>query len=436
MTEATAEPPLQARSVSVRFDRRLALAEFDLNVRPGEFVALVGPNGSGKTTFLRAALGLVELSGGSVRLLGEDVGRLSIPERARRVAWVPQEERPYDNVPLYDYVLFGRNPHLPPFGREGEADRAAVREALESAGLWDRRFDGIHEVSGGERQRVLLARALAQATPVILLDEPTAHLDVGHQLDLLERVRTLGRATGRCAVAAVHDLNLAARYADRLVVLSRGRRVAEGPPASVLTEELLEAVWGVEADIRHDPRTGLPYLLPRLAARSGPDHPRTPFVLRGPVHVVGGGGSAEAAMRALVSDGFRLTAGALHLLDSDTEAAEELGIPVAAEAPFAPLSEEVRARNARLLDAARAIVVAPFWVGPSNLANLQDLVGRPSRTPVFLLAGRPIAERDFTEGRASTLWGELRAQGAVEVADLAGLLSALRAAVPPAPPVR
>ena len=263
MTEGAA--PLEARAVSVQYGARAALTDVSLSVRAGEFVALVGPNGSGKTTLIRAALGLLPISSGTITLLGDPVERLSIPERARRVAWVPQDERPYDNVRVGEYVLYGRHPHVPALGSENEADRTIVRSALETVGMWDRRLDGIHEVSGGERQRVLLARALAQETPVILLDEPTAHLDVGHQLDLLDRVRSLCRSSGKCAVAAIHDLNLAARYAERMVVLSRGRVVADGTPDEVLSEELLGAVWGVEADVRRDPRTGLPYLLPRLA---------------------------------------------------------------------------------------------------------------------------------------------------------------------------
>jgi iron complex transport system ATP-binding protein len=435
---APATVALEARGVSVRYGTRPALTDVDVSFRLGELVSLVGPNGSGKTTLIRAALGLVAPSTGTVLLLGEPVERLSIPERARRVAWVPQEERPYDNVRVMEYVLFGRNPHVPAFGSEDAADREMVRDALEAVGMWDRRSDGIHEVSGGERQRVLLARALAQDTPVILLDEPTAHLDVGHQLDLLDRVRALCRSNGKCAIAAIHDLNLAARYSDRMVALSRGRVVAQGPPESVLSEELLGAVWGVAADVRRDPRSGRPYLLPRLPVGLWPGHRDAPGVGLGPVHVVGGGGSAAPALRALVSEGFRVTAGALHMLDTDTEAAEELGVPFAAEAPFAPLSSEVRERNGRLLEAARAVVVAPFWVGPSNLANLEDLLPQAARIPVYLLRGEPMDKRDFTGGRASEVLRELRSRGAVDVEGLPALLDALRvqlraAAAPPGP---
>ena len=417
---------LETRGLSVRYGERAALTEVTLRVRPGEFVALVGPNGSGKTTLIRAALGLVAPASGSIDILGRPAPELSILERARRIAWVPQEESPYDNVPIVEYVLYGRHPHLPPFGGESASDRAAVRTALESVRLWDLRDHGIHEVSGGERQRVLLARALAQETPIILLDEPTSHLDVGHQLDLLERVRALCRDEGKAIIAAIHDLNLAARYSGRLVVLSRGRVVADGPPREVLSESLLHEVWGILAEVRDDPRTGLPYLVPRLPA---PARVRPSGGIRGfgPVHVVGGGGSAASVLRDLVSEGFRVTAGVLHMLDTDTEAALELDIPIAAEAPFAPISPEVRARNAALLDAATAIVVAPFAVGPSNLANLEDVRVRAGRLPIFRMRGEPGVERDFTGGAASRLLAELAEAGSPEIADRPGLVAALRA---------
>ncbi len=417
------DPAFAAEGLTVRLGERTVLHDLELRASRGELLALTGPNGSGKTTLLRAALGLVPALRGRVRLLGDATGELPIRERARRVAWMPQDESAFENVPLYDYVLFGRYAHLPPFAAEGPADRAAAEAALREVGLWEQRQRGIREVSGGERQRVLLARAVAQETPILLLDEPTAHLDIGHQLDLLERVRRHCRERGRCAIAALHDLNLAARYADRVAVLSRGRLVADGPPAAVLSEALLREVWGVVADLRRDPASGLPYLLPRLPARDRGPRPETPRPRR--VHVVGGGGAAAPLLRALVEDGYRVTAGALPLFDTDLEVAEELGLPTATEVPFAPLGAEARAEHRALLDEADAIVVAPFAVGPSNLANLEDLVGRAARIPVFLVEPTPISSRDFTRGSASALRDRLVADGARSVADLAALSAAL-----------
>jgi iron complex transport system ATP-binding protein len=434
----TVDPPaVRVTRLGVRFGARVALHDVEFDVAAGEFIALAGPNGSGKTTLLRALLGFLTPDDGAVELFGSPVEELSIRERARRVAWVPQEEALRDDVPLSQYVLYGRYPHHRPLDRDTETDRALVERILREVGLEDRAADGILSISGGERQRAILARALAQRTPLLLLDEPTSHLDIAHQLDLLSRVRALSRNEGVTVIAALHDLNLAARYADRIVVLSRGRRVADGSPRNVLSEDLLARVWGVDAELAVDSRSGLPYLLPRRLVTETPPSPST--LSPGPVHVVGGGGAGAPLLRGLVDEGFRVTAGALHLLDTDAETAESLGVVAAVEGPFAPLSEETRAHHRVLLGEAHVIVVAAFAVGPSNLANLEDVVPFARRTPVVVVDPLPDTSLDFTGGAATAAREALRSAGATFVPDpeaavraVTKLLSEPRAAPPTA----
>ncbi len=428
-----AAPALRLRGVTVRYGSRTALREVDLSVERGEVVALAGPNGSGKTTLIRAVLGLLPLDEGTIEILGDPLSALSIRERARRVAWVPQGEGARDDVRLEDYIQYGRYAHREAWAGPLESDRAVVARALETAGLADRARDGILSLSGGERQRATLARALAQDAPVLLLDEPTSHLDIGHQLDFLGRVRQLARERGVTVVAALHDLNLAARFTDRVVVLSRGRQVADGPAFEVLSEDLLRRVWGVVAERRVEPQTGVPYLIPRRMVEPGQGE--SPRIGRGPVHVVGGGGSAAPLLRALVDGGFRVTAGVLALLDSDQETAESLGVVAAVEAPFAPVSDPARERMRSLLEAASAVVVAPFPVGPSNLPNLEEVRRVLGRVPVYLLRRPPALPWDFTGGIAASIEETLRRGGAHEVGGVEELLHELRAGVPiPAPP--
>ncbi len=422
-------PAVKVAHVGVTFGTRVALNDVDLRVDPGEFVALTGPNGSGKTTLLRTLLGFQEPDEGTVELFGSSVESLSVRERARRVAWVPQSEPQRDDVPLVQYVLYGRYPFHGPLDRDTERDREVAMRILEEVGLADRASDGILSISGGERQRAILARALAQETPLLLLDEPTTHLDIGHQLDLLSRVRTLAREGRVTVIAALHDLNLAARYADRIVVLSRGRRVADGGPREVLSEDLLARVWGVDADLAVDTRSGLPYLLPRRLVVENP--PASGSLALGPVHVVGGGGAAAPLLRLLVDEGLRVTAGALHLLDTDAETAESLGVVAAVEGPFAPLSPETRARHRVLLGEAKAIVVAPFAVGPSNLANLEDLRAFVSRTPTIVIDAPADRSLDFTGGAATAAREALRAAGATFVADSTAALRAVQSVLSP-----
>ncbi len=404
-------PALRCRGLEVRYGDRVALQGIDLEVARGEFLALTGPNGSGKSTLLRAVLGLTDPSGGSVELFGAPAETLSALARARRVSWVPQAEAIREDVPLLRYVLYGRYSAHGLLGRETEEDAAIARAALGEVGLADRPEDGVLTLSGGERQRAVLARALSQRAPLLLLDEPTSQLDIGHQLDLLARVGRLARERGLTVVAALHDLNLAARYAARLVVLSRGRAVADGPPATVLSSRLMARVWGVEAELRRDPASGLPYLLPRLF----PALPSTPTGTR--VHVVAGGGSGASLLRRLVDAGYDVSAGVLPLFDTDEATAQELGVATAVELPFAPIGAEALERLDRLLRDARAIVVAAFPVGPTNVANLEHLARSGTVAPVLLLRQSPGTPWDYAGGRGSAARSALLDRGAVEVDD-------------------
>lgn len=426
MSAPDAGPALRLSGVEVAYGPRTALHEVDLQVPRGEFLALTGPNGSGKSTLLRAALGLVPVAGGTVELLGSPVDRLSVRERAQRVAWVPQAEPLREDVPLERYVLYGRYALHGTFGRESSTDRERVTALLREVGLADRALDGILSLSGGERQRAVLARALAQETPLLLLDEPTTHLDIGHQLDLLSRVRALVNDRGLTVVAALHDLNLAARYAQRVVVLHRGRLVADGAPRVVLSPRLLFDVWGVASELRYDARTQLPYLLPRTPAPTPP----APGEMPAPTpraHVIGGGGSAGDLLRRLVDAGFRVSAGALPLFDSDTAVAAELDVPVVLELPFAPISPETRAQLRVQLGSSDLLVLAPFPVGPANLANLEEAAAYAKPQAVYLLRQAPGATWDFTGGSATALREEIVRRGAREVSGPDELVRALRA---------
>jgi iron complex transport system ATP-binding protein len=404
--------------VSVSYGSRRAVRSVSLSVQRGEVVALAGPNGSGKSSLIRAAVGLAGDVTGRIRVGPSDV-RLAPPsQRARLVAWMPQEELPGDNIPLADYVEYGRYAHIPPWTPPSALDRLAVRRAIAEVDLGSLIDRGISELSGGERQRARLARVLAQDAPALLLDEPTAHLDIGHQLDVLERIRAFARREERAVLIALHDLNLAARYTDRIAVLAHGRLVATGAPSDVLSPELLESVWGVLAEIRYDPASGLPYLLPRLPA--GPKDRTNERRVR--VHVVAGGGSGAILLRTLFDRGYGLSVGVVPLFDTDTELAGQLGVPVAAELPFAPVGAEALERLDRLLGTAAAIVVAPFPVGPTNLANLEQLRAWVDRRPVALVdqpEGRPW---DYTGGRARAIRDELLRRGAVRIPDVEGVI--------------
>ncbi|NXY92973.1 ABC transporter ATP-binding protein [Streptomyces sp. BR123] len=229
----------------------------DLTARPGETVGVVGPNGSGKTTLLRCVYGTLRPTGGRVLLDGTDAAALGVKDRARRTAVVPQDATGMLGLTVREVVAMGRSPHKRFWEQDGPDDARRVADALEAVGaaaFADRRFD---DLSGGERQRALVARALTQDPGLLALDEPTNHLDIRYRLEILALVRALPTT----ALLVLHDLNLAAAFCDRLYVLSAGRTAAAGPPAEVLTEQLLAEVYNVRTHITTHPRTGIPNIV-------------------------------------------------------------------------------------------------------------------------------------------------------------------------------
>jgi len=257
-----AQGSLEAYQVGVRYGAREALLGVDARVAPGEVLGIIGPNGSGKSTLIRVLAGVRAPSAGEVRLGGRPLHAIRRRERARLIALVPQETRLSFPIRVRDLVLLGRAPHTSRFGLEHAADLRAAHTAMERAEILDLAERSVDELSGGERQRAVLARALAQDAGILLLDEPTAFLDLKHAVLLLDLVRDLCRARALAVAVVLHDLNLAAMYCDRLILLDRGRVHAAGPPAAVLTYHDLCTVYGTELYVAPNDVTGQLVVLP------------------------------------------------------------------------------------------------------------------------------------------------------------------------------
>ncbi|HYI75943.1 MAG TPA: ABC transporter ATP-binding protein [Gaiellaceae bacterium] len=239
---------IELRGVTVELGGRAVVNGVDVSVADGEWLALIGPNGAGKTTLLRAISRLVPFAG-EIVLDGRPAAELRRAELARLVAVVPQEPSTPPWMTVAEYVLLGRTPHLGPLAKEGAADRDAAARALgrlDLLALADRRLGTL---SGGEKQRAVVARALAQEARIVLLDEPTAALDIGHQQQALDLLDGLRAESGLTLVAAMHDLTLVAQYADRMVLLDGGHVVADGAPADVLTEALIAQHYGASIQV-------------------------------------------------------------------------------------------------------------------------------------------------------------------------------------------
>ena len=239
---------VSARDVAVDLGGSPILRGVSLDVAVGEWVTVIGPNGAGKSTLLRAVGGLLPAVG-AVALFGTGIAHLKSRQRAQLVAMVPQTPIVPPGIRVLDYVMLGRNPYIPPLSRESRGDRSVVNDVLERLDLASLGNRPLETLSGGERQRAFLARALAQEAPLLMLDEPTTALDIGHQQDVLELVDELRRDRRLTVLATMHELSIAGEYADRLVLLANGRVAMQGTPQEVLTEELLAEHYGARVRV-------------------------------------------------------------------------------------------------------------------------------------------------------------------------------------------
>jgi iron complex transport system ATP-binding protein len=252
---------LRIEALSFSYGALPVLGDLTLSLAPGEMAALLGPNGSGKSTLLNLSAGVLRPGGGRIGLNDADLAELSPRERARKVAMVPQSLSISFAFTVRELVSLGRTPHLSPLRGERREDLAAIARAMEQADVADLGDRLVGQISGGERQRAALAMALAQEPALLLLDEPTAHLDVHHQMGLLGLVRSLNREQGITVLAAMHDMNLAALWFDRILLLDEGRIAADGAPPAVLRPDLIERVFRNPVAVLSHPTEGVPLVV-------------------------------------------------------------------------------------------------------------------------------------------------------------------------------
>ncbi|MFB6161917.1 MAG: ABC transporter ATP-binding protein [Halococcoides sp.] len=339
-----------------RGDRRV-LDGISLSIDAGEIVALVGPNGAGKTTLLEAITGVVAPTAGQITVEGRAIDGLGQREVARRVASVPQNTAVGFDLTVEDLVGMGRTPHRSRFAFAMSADdREAIDAAIDRLGLDSLADRPLTAISGGQRQRAYLARALAQDAPVLALDEPTASLDIAHARSILETVSDLVDGD-RAVIAAIHDLDLAARYADRMIVIADGGIHERGPPDAVVRSGAIEATFGTPVGVATDPVTGAPTVRP-IGSDDG-DH----------VHVAGGGPTAAATIARLAEAGRTITAGPVREGDIAARAAHARDISVVQCSRAGPLDDRGIDRARDFVAESDAIVLADVAAGHREVAQ-------------------------------------------------------------------
>ncbi len=392
---------LEGRGLSWRAGGRMIVERIDVSFHQGELVGIIGPNGAGKTTLLRLLSGLLAPTEGGVLLDGDDVAAMPARTRARKLAFMSQESGQAFPFTVLEILLMGRYPHLGRFEQETVADRERARRMLSYVGLPGLEDRPYGEMSAGERQLVLFAKALVQDTPVLALDEPSSNLDIRHQDRIFSMAQELARE-GRAVAASVHNLGVAAHYCSRLILIEKGRIAAAGRPDEVLRSEILDRVYGIRTLVSPSLATGslTVAVVPWKAGGAGTR-----------VHLIGGAGSAVNLTRELFRLGYGLSGGVAHERDSDEVLWRSLGIECDRVGAFSRLSDADVARAARLVEGADLTILCSFPVGQGNLGNLR-LAARARRL-IILEPGIGDVARSFFSEEGRSLFEELLARARV-----------------------
>jgi iron complex transport system ATP-binding protein len=420
---------LELEEVDAYYSSVKVLEGIEFAAARGELLGIIGPNGSGKTTLLRTIARILKPRTGAILLDGKAVLQMKDREFSRMFASVPQDTAVNFEFSALDIVLMGRNPHLGRLQLESERDMAIARRCMERTNCWHLAERPVTELSGGERQLVIIARALTQEPKVLLLDEPTSHLDINYQLAIMELLKQLTTQEDLIIIAVIHDLNLAAQYCDRLVLLRTGRIVAIGSQVEVLTAENIKTAFGADVIVKRHPITNQCYVspVPSSVRRQMQAPTAAPAATAKKVHVVCGGGEGASLLHLLAENGYTVTAGVVNMLDTDHEVAQLLSIPVITEAPFSPITAETFNAHMNQVEKADVVVLCNIPVGFGNLKNIEavELALEQWGKKVVIVETEPFETRDFTDGEATRRVAKLKAKGAIVVLRPQDVLSVL-----------
>lgn len=388
---------IELSAICVSLQNTQILDSITTSFPSGEFAGLIGPNGAGKTTLLRTINGRLSPTTGTITIAEDPIGSFSSRQLGKRIATVQQTTNLSFDFTVRQIVEMGRHPHQSRFTYRKPAPEI-IDWAIARTDITHLENRPITDISGGERQRVLIARALAQDTPVLLLDEPTANLDINHQIRTLELARSLVTSEDKTVIAAIHDLDLAARFCDTLYLLDNNEIVAQGPPTTVLTPQNIESAFGTDVSIVPNPITGTPSVTATH---------RVPEAKDLTVHVIGGSGSATSLLYELHQQGYTVTAGIHHETDPEQTAADHLGIETTTAAPYTTYSSSHRTAAQNHVDNADVTILANLPIGPHNRMNL-DLAKRA--TTLVIIEDTPFESRNAADEEAAIMYRRLTDQ--------------------------
>lgn len=399
---------IKVQSLKFGYKDDLVLKDISFSLEEGQFMSIIGPNGSGKSTLLKNICNLEKPNSGEIEIHGENISQYKSKELAKKIALVPQDTFISYDFSVFDVVLMGRFPYLGRFDKETDEDFEITKEALKITNTFHLRDRNINEISGGERQRVIIARALAQEPDIIFLDEPTSHLDINHQMDLLNILRNLNKEKNTTIVLVIHDINLACRYSDIIMLLDKGEILSIGSPKEVVTRENIEKAYGLNTIIEENPYTNSLYIVPLSLNGIVKKVDK-----KEKVHIISGGGTGREIISKLEEAGYDLSLGVINVGDSDWQLGKELSIKMVEEKPFSHISEEAFKKNIQFIREADIVVLGSTPYGRGNMKNLEaaSLALNMGKTVYFLDNYSKDNKFDYTDGEAEKLLNEMKGKG-------------------------
>ena len=401
---------LEVNKLDYKYDNLKVLKEISFAITEGSFIGLIGPNGSGKSTLLKNINALLKPDSGTVYLDNFDLEQMKPKEIAKELAVVPQNTNISFDFTVEEIVLMGRSPYLNRFKGESKKDLEIAKQAMLETNILELKDRLFSQLSGGEKQRVIIARSLAQEPTVLLLDEPTSNLDINYQLEIMNLLTRLNLQEDLTILTVLHDLNLAAQYCEKLILLKGGEIYDYGSPAEIITSENIEEVYGSKVVINRDYEDGKPYI--RIPKQKGYRQEE----LAHQIHLISGGGTGRRLIENLVRSGYQLSCGVLNQGDSDWDAAYRLGVEVVTEKPFAPISTEKHEENLALIKAADTIILTDTPIGHGNLLNLKATLWAAKNGKEIIVVGEDdLSQRDYTNGESIKLFEQLLAEDVIVV---------------------
>jgi len=397
---------ISAKNLKFSYYDTPVLKNLNFEIKKNSFISILGPNGAGKSTIVKLISKVLTGYGGEILVEGQNIKNLSQIEIAKKIAVVPQSTSIGFNFSVFETVMMGRYPYLSRFKSESQEDHKIVTEVMKVTRTEIFKDKNYNELSGGEKQRVIIAQTLVQNSPIIILDEPTSHLDINFQIEFMELFFSLFKENKKTIIGIFHDINLAIQYSEKIMLLKDGDIFCYGNVEEVITRTNMMSVFNSDVFIGKNPFTGKLYVSPNFNLHFIPTKEKIKKELK--VHVIGGGGAASPILNMLHNSGYIVSTGVVNNLDTDLNTAQQLGIIFVNEAPFSPISKEAYLRNLELIKTSDFVILPCVEFGNGNFLNLSaTLEAIHLGKKVIVINTTDINTRDYVGGKAIQLYQEI-----------------------------